>query len=97
MRNHNNNAEMAEVRADRHRDTKALIEVGVAGFVMAGETQSGDLHLARVRGASATIAAIDGGGHGQEAARAARIAIATIDSRIEEHTRRSDGPRNLRR
>ena len=61
-----------------------LIEWGVSSVTMAGEEQSGDLHLVRPFTRGTLTAVVDGAGHGKEAAAAARIAIETIDKNAEE-------------
>ena len=62
--------------------TKAAIEWGVATAALAGQSQSGDLHLVKFWPDGALVAAVDGLGHGPEAAVAARLAIATL----QEHS-----------
>src|SRR5262245_56529417 len=58
-----------------------LLDVGVASTALTGHRESGDLHLVRPvdGGDSVLVAVVDGLGHGQEAAVAARIAIDTLD------------------
>src|SRR5256885_16832155 len=56
-----------------------MIEWGVAAAPLAGETESGDLHLVKPVGRGMLVAAVDGLGHGAEAAAAARTAVATLD------------------
>jgi phosphoserine phosphatase RsbX len=60
-----------------------LLDVGVASTALKGERESGDLHLVRALdgGDSVLVAVVDGLGHGQEAAAAARLAIDTLDRR----------------
>lgn len=50
----------------------------VATAMLRGESKSGDLHFVRTFADGVLIAAIDGLGHGDEAARAAEIAVATL-------------------
>ena len=69
---------MATLKAPR------LIECGVATYVLPGQTESGDLHLIRQRDGNILIAAIDGLGHGDEAALAARTAAAILESSGED-------------
>ena len=61
-----------------------MIEWGVAAAPLAGETESGDLHLVKPVGRGMLVAAVDGLGHGAEAAAAARTAVATLDRHAEE-------------
>jgi hypothetical protein len=56
-----------------------LLDVGVAFTPLAGENESGDLHLVCAIEGGVVVAVVDGLGHGQEAAVAARIALATIE------------------
>ena len=67
---------------DKANITKAAIEWGVATAALAGQSQSGDLHLVKFWPDGALVAAVDGLGHGAEAAVAARLAVATL----EEHS-----------
>jgi len=61
-----------------------MIEWGVAAAPLAGETESGDLHLVKPAGRGMLVAAVDGLGHGAEAAAAARTAVAVLDRHAEE-------------
>ena len=61
-----------------------VLECGVASAVLAGETESGDLHLVRPVDDGVLVAVVDGLGHGQEAAAAARIAVKTLDRHADE-------------
>lgn len=56
------------------------LEFGIAGSVAPGQRVSGDLELVHYydRGGGALIAAIDGIGHGEEAAASARLAADTL-------------------
>lgn len=56
-----------------------LLDVGVASTVIAGESESGDLYLVCPVDDGVVVAVVDGLGHGQEAAVAARIAVDTIE------------------
>jgi negative regulator of sigma-B (phosphoserine phosphatase) len=67
--------------ASRH---KALIEFGVAMAPLPGQTKSGDLHLVKLFPGSGLVAVVDGSGHGEEAARAATLAVATLDRHAHE-------------
>jgi len=61
-----------------------LFECGVAKFVLPGQIESGDHHLISSNQDGILIAAIDGIGHGQEAANAATAAISVLDGNIDE-------------
>src|SRR2546428_3990524 len=61
-----------------------VIDWGVATRALAGETESGDLHLVKRLGRGTLVAAVDGLGHGAEAAAAARAAVAALDQYAEE-------------
>jgi phosphoserine phosphatase RsbX len=55
-----------------------FVECGVAKFVLPGEAESGDQHLISAHHDAVLIAAIDGIGHGAEAAGAASIATCVL-------------------
>jgi hypothetical protein len=57
---------------------KDLVEWGVSGRAFAGGPVSGDLHLLAPFEGGVLAAVIDGLGHGQEAATAARAAVAAL-------------------
>jgi phosphoserine phosphatase RsbX len=59
-----------------------LVEYGIAKFVIPGEKESGDHHLVYCSKSSLLIAAIDGLGHGEEAANAAKAAIAVLRQEV---------------
>lgn len=61
-----------------------MAEYGVAKFVLPGETESGDQHLVCCNETGVLIAAIDGIGHGAEAASAAKAAIAALRKGVGE-------------
>jgi phosphoserine phosphatase RsbX len=61
-----------------------MITWGVATRALAGEKESGDLHLVKQVGRGVLVAAVDGLGHGAEAAAAARAAVAALDRYAEE-------------
>jgi phosphoserine phosphatase RsbX len=61
-----------------------LVEYGVAKFVLPGQGESGDQHLVRCNQSGVLIAAIDGIGHGEEAANAAKAAAAILKEGSEE-------------
>ena len=60
------------------------IEYGVASFVLPGQGESGDHHLICSNRDGVLIAAIDGIGHGQEAANAAKAAISILQAHSDE-------------
>lgn len=60
------------------RADDAVIEWGVAGRPLAGESVSGDLHVVAPFAGGVLAAVIDGLGHGPEAAEAARQAAAVL-------------------
>jgi negative regulator of sigma-B (phosphoserine phosphatase) len=62
---------------DEEREAR-LLDWGIAARPMPGEAESGDRALVVVDTDSALVAAIDGLGHGREAARAAAPAIETM-------------------
>jgi len=55
-----------------------LVEYGVANSILPGQSASGDRHLVCCGGDGILIAAIDGLGHGEEAAIAAEAAISIL-------------------
>ncbi|MGQ0591469.1 MAG: SpoIIE family protein phosphatase [Gammaproteobacteria bacterium] len=55
-----------------------LLDWGVAAHRLAGQAVSGDLHLVQPFVNGVLVAAVDGLGHGEEAAVAARAAVATL-------------------
>lgn len=57
---------------------KGLIEWAVAAQPLAGQSESGDTYWVKVRVSQALVAVLDGVGHGEKAALAARSAIATL-------------------
>jgi phosphoserine phosphatase RsbX len=57
----------------------ALIDAAVAEAALPGEAESGDLHLIAPHEGGVLVAAIDGLGHGREAAEAARTARSTLE------------------
>ena len=59
--------------------TKAMIECGVSGMGLAGQPESGDLHIVKLFPDGCLIGVVDGLGHGPEAAVAARIAVRTLE------------------
>ena len=61
-----------------------LVEYGVAKSILPGQGESGDRHLVCCGGHGILIAAIDGIGHGEEAANAAEAAMAILKASPEE-------------
>jgi phosphoserine phosphatase RsbX len=66
------------------RVNSRTIEWGVAGRPLAGQKESGDLYLVQARPGKALVAVVDGLGHGEEAAAAAKLAIATLKNHSDE-------------
>jgi len=64
--------------------TAPLIEYGVAKFVLPGQIESGDHYLICSNHDGVLIATIDGIGHGQEAANAARAATSILKACVDE-------------
>src|SRR5436190_4048002 len=56
------------------------LELGVATLALGGQTVSGDQHLVKSFADGILVAVIDGLGHGQEAAHAAKIAVNTLNT-----------------
>jgi hypothetical protein len=61
-----------------------LLEWGVARLTCPGEAVCGDLHLVEPFPGGVLVAVVDGLGHGEEAARAAEAAIATLRTYARE-------------
>jgi len=64
--------------------TKPFIEWGVATFALAGASLPGDRHVVLSTPKGVLVGVVDGLGHGQEAAAAADIAVATLCQHAEE-------------
>jgi phosphoserine phosphatase RsbX len=60
------------------------VEYGVARFVLPGQGESGDQQVFTCNQAGVLMAVIDGLGHGEEAANAAKAAAATLKARADE-------------
>jgi phosphoserine phosphatase RsbX len=60
-------------------DPRRVVDWAVATLALAGEHESGDLHVVAPFAGGALVAAIDGLGHGPEAAVAARSAAAAME------------------
>jgi negative regulator of sigma-B (phosphoserine phosphatase) len=61
-----------------------MVEYGVAQFVLPGQGESGDHHLVSCNRNGVLVAAIDGIGHGEEAANVAKVATSILKSGIGE-------------
>ncbi len=61
-----------------------VLEWGVAGQPFAGQAVSGDRHLVEPVPNGVLVAVVDGLGHGEEAAQAAQLAIATLQAYAHE-------------
>jgi phosphoserine phosphatase RsbX len=61
-----------------------IVEYGVATFALQGHGQSGDHHLVRCNRDGVLIAAIDGIGHGEDAADAAKAAVSILKDSVDE-------------
>lgn len=59
------------------------LEYGASSRPLAGQEVSGDSYAVRFFGTRALIAAVDGLGHGEEAAHAAEVALAVCDNATE--------------
>ncbi len=64
--------------------SSAWLECGVAALTLPGQTECGDISLVKDFGEGTLVAAVDGIGHGREAAFAARIALAALETRAQE-------------
>jgi phosphoserine phosphatase RsbX len=61
-----------------------LLEWGVATLTLAGQKQSGDLHLVKPVDHGVLVAVVDGLGHGEDAARAAHAAVRALEHHANE-------------
>src|SRR5882762_3516931 len=61
-----------------------MVEYGVARYVLPGQGESGDHHLVCCKQNGILVAAIDGIGHGEEAANASKTAAALLRSCADE-------------
>ena len=61
-----------------------LVEYGVVKFVLPGQGESGDHHLVCRNQIGILVAAMDGLGHGEEAANAAKAAVSILKANAEE-------------
>ncbi|MBI3787740.1 MAG: stage II sporulation protein M, partial [Ignavibacteriales bacterium] len=63
---------------------QGLIEWGVSVVPMKGQAESGDRHLVKCLPRGCLVAVIDGLGHGDEAANAAKAAVAILETFAHE-------------
>jgi len=70
----------------RRAGTSPFLDWGFAAAPLSGETMSGDLHLVQpfADGGGVLVGAVDGLGHGEEAAMAARRAVDTLQAFAHE-------------
>ena len=61
-----------------------MVEYGVAKFILPGQEESGDHHLVCCNRNGILVAAIDGIGHGEEAANASKAAAAFLRNSADE-------------
>lgn len=64
--------------------TSSALQWGIAGFTLGGERDSGDRGVVAPFGGGVLFAALDGLGHGEEAASAAQIAATILSSHPQE-------------
>jgi phosphoserine phosphatase RsbX len=60
------------------------IDFGVAGFTLPGQGESGDRHLIHANKQGVLVAVLDGVGHGEEAAKAAKAGISILETHSNE-------------
>jgi hypothetical protein len=65
-------------------DSSSLLDWGVAAQPLAGQTVCGDVHLVQPFPNGVLVAVVDGLGHGEEAARVAQLAVATLQAHPRE-------------
>ena len=68
----------------RVRNAQTLVHWGVATLALQGQSESGDLHMVKAVKDGVLMAVVDGLGHGEEAAAAARIAVGALERYAEE-------------
>jgi phosphoserine phosphatase RsbX len=61
-----------------------MLEIGVAGLALPGESKSGDRHVFEPFSGGVLVAVIDGIGHGEEAAKASEAACAILKENPSE-------------
>ena len=71
----------SDLHTERYRE---VIAWAVAEAPFPNESQSGDRHVVLPSADGILIAAVDGAGHGAEAAAAAKVAVATLESHAYE-------------
>src|SRR5438046_1526422 len=64
--------------------TDVTLDWGVAGRALAGQLESGDRHLVQPFPGGTLVGVVDALGHGEDAAAAAKIAIATLEEHAHE-------------
>lgn len=69
---------------EARRATGGAFEWAVAGRPLTGEDSSGDLALVTARRDGTLVAVVDGLGHGDEAAAAARLAVGTLRDHADD-------------
>jgi hypothetical protein len=75
---------MSARAADRARPRARYVEWGLATRALEGQSESGDQHLVCPYPNGVLLAAVDGLGHGEEAALAARAAVSVLKAHSEE-------------
>src|SRR5690349_17718969 len=60
------------------------LDWGVSWRALPGERESGDLHIVKTFATGILVGAVDGLGHGPEAAVAARAAVSVLEEHAEE-------------
>jgi phosphoserine phosphatase RsbX len=65
-------------------DASTILEWGVGARTLPGERHSGDLHLVKAVSKGVLVAVVDGLGHGEEAATAARTALTILDQHADD-------------
>lgn len=63
---------------------QSVLEWGVATLTLAGQTESGDRHVVAPFPNGVLVAAVDGLGHGEEAATAAKLAVRVVEGYAQE-------------
>lgn len=61
-----------------------VLDWGLSWRALAGERESGDLHIVKTFATGALVGVVDGLGHGPEAAAAARAAVSVLEAHAEE-------------
>lgn len=69
---------------DENPDPLCSIEFGIAAMPLQGESVSGDDYIIKPFQSGVLVAVVDGLGHGHEAAKASGIAIAALDTYVQE-------------